>query len=48
MDEIFCPACGGVRFKLLGQLGRLIHLRCEACGHDSAVAASEYPELVEL
>ena len=29
-----CPACGSTQFTLLGYLGRLLWLRCRACGTD--------------
>jgi hypothetical protein len=28
---MFCAACGGV-LMFLGQLGRLLHFKCRACG----------------
>lgn len=39
--------CGSLHFVVLGQLGRRLHLRCEACGLDTSVLAADFPELNE-
>ena len=40
--ERTCPACGSTPSNLIGQLGPLIWLRCQACGLDrSSVAKGE-------
>lgn len=30
-----CDYCGSEEFTLLGELGRIMHLRCRACGMDT-------------
>jgi hypothetical protein len=40
-----CPACGSEVLVLLGQLGRLLWLRCRDCGSDKHTTYDESQEV---
>lgn len=44
MTLLTCKVCGGF-LALLGQLGNLIHLRCQDCGLQHSVDARKLPNV---
>lgn len=39
-----CPACHSAQLLVIGALGRLVWLRCRACGVDFPVPAEDLDE----